>query len=83
MIHGQNLVIIHLVNHVRLYSGSSGMVHVNTGRDRVTERHLGIHFHILQSSFVAVLVGCEGIVVTAWSGERQVSELHHCFEVFR
>ena len=45
------------------------MVHVNTGRDRVTERHLGIHFHILQSSFVAVLVGCEGIVVTAWSGE--------------
>ena len=59
------------------------MVHVNTGRDRVTERHLGIHFHILQSSFVAVLVGCEGIVVTAWSGERQVSELHHCFEVFR
>ena len=43
-------------------------VHVNTGRDRVTERYLGIHCHILQSSFVAVLVGCEGIVVTAWSG---------------
>lgn len=55
LIHGKNLVIIHLVYHIGFHSQSSGVLHVKSGRDGVAERRIRVQVHVLQFGLAAVL----------------------------